>query len=154
MNGLTLLDIADRVSHNVSCVLEAASHTVPFQVNDPDAVHRGPFTTALLSNKPLTTFLRDAYPGESRLLQVAVDDATTSGTAANLMDAVTGPISASVDGRVTSPVGVAEGILPDVASLTRRQIVSATPLRRKNEVGPAGEHGDVFFKSALKLIER
>ncbi|KAG9049786.1 AAA ATPase afg3 [Tulasnella sp. UAMH 9824] len=142
----TLLDIASRLSHNVACIKQAAGDTV--QRRDASKTS-GPFTEALLSNKPLTNFLRDAYPGESRLLTVKDD------TDANLMNAVTGgagatTASADAGGRVT-PEGSS---LPDVTALTRRQIVSATPLRRKSEVGPSGEGGDVFLKSAIKLIDR
>lgn len=143
----TLLDLADRISHNAACIHQAATSTI----SRPPHKTSGPFTEALLSNKPLTTFLRDAYPGEARLLSISRDPEDVS-----LMNTVTGAAAGTAGGDVVpgGRITPSEGAFPDVATLSRRQLVSATPLRRKNEVGPAGEGGDVFLKSALKLIDR
>ncbi|KAG8894184.1 hypothetical protein FRB99_001425, partial [Tulasnella sp. 403] len=138
----TLLDLADRLSHNISCVKQAAHDVV--QRRDPTKTS-GPFTEALLSDRPLTVYLRDAYPGESRLL--AIDTSQDRDT--NLLNTVAGGSAAVAHDVPAGRTTPSEGVLPDVTAVTRRQIVSATPLRRRNVVGPAGEGGDVFLHSAL-----
>ncbi|KAG8947611.1 hypothetical protein FRC03_000982 [Tulasnella sp. 419] len=136
-----LLDIADRLSYNISRVQEAASK------RDSRPVV-GRFTTALLSgkdpNKPVTDFVRDALPGEPRLLSI---DAGTR-------EEGDGRTTPTKNDNEVLGLGGGVGDLVGMGQLTRRQIVSATPLRRKQEIGPGGEGGDVFLKSALKIIDR
>lgn len=143
MTTLTLLEITERLRHNLACVRQAAEPTVKRSCPTQTA---GPFTDAILSNKPLITYLRDAVPGESRLLTVH----TGSEAADRDSGARGGGGGGQKHGRTTPD----DDALPEVATLDRRQIVSATPLRRRKEVGPSGESGDLFLKSALKLIDR
>ncbi|KAG8889884.1 hypothetical protein FRB98_002238 [Tulasnella sp. 332] len=139
MTTLTLLEVTERLRHNLTCVRQAAEPTVKRSHPGQTA---GPFTNAILSNKPLITYLRDAVPGEARLLTVH-----TGGEAVDRGGSGTG---VQQNGSTTPQ----DDALPEVATLDRRQIVSATPLRRRKEVGPSGESGDLFLKSALKLIDR
>ncbi|KAG9005210.1 hypothetical protein FRB94_001758 [Tulasnella sp. JGI-2019a] len=142
MTTLSLLDVTERLRHNLACVRQAAEPTLKRQHADQTA---GPFTDAILANKPLITYLRDAVPGEARLLTVHTGNETDREGGGN-----SGGSGGQTNGRETPQ----EDVLPEVATLDRRQIVSATPLRRRKEVGPYGESGDLFLKSALKLVDR
>lgn len=144
----TLLDVAERLQHNLACIRQVNQDGIKRSRPEQTA---GPFTEAVLSARPLITYLRDAYTGESRLL--TVHSGTEDGNAANKHQVEGGPAGGGFSG-VGRTTPQKDGSLPDVVVVDRRQIVSATPFRRRKEVGPSGEGGDVFLKSALKLIER
>ena len=132
----TLLDIADRLGHQVSAIHDTAQNTGVVRASPNQTA--GPFTAALLSSKPLMTFLRDSYQGESRLLTLSHDKEPSA-----MMKTLTG-----------APNADQEEPEETTAVLSKRQVVSATPLRRQNEVGPSGEGGEIFLRSAIKLIDR